>query len=236
MSGNVFEYSCFISYRYGQGGQIREFIDQLKAALENRLGLLGINLGVFVDTERLKPSYSVNPGLAEAICKSLTMVVVYNSNYFDWNHRFCAKEFCAMLELEKARLRAEHIPKKHNLIIPVLLKYSDRSDIPSEILERNPCNLGHIFSNPEEYDKILARQKKYNRKGQWFPTPMELHPRSLEEIDKIAGIISDTYKILTPQGKELCADCGCFDFPGDDVIDELLKKTVRAPVYIFGKS
>ena len=137
-----FKYACFISYRHGQGDLIKDFIEELQKALENRLGLLGVSLKVFVDTDRLKPSYSVSPGLAEAICQSVCMVVVYNNGYFDKTNPFCAKEFCAMLELENERLRANNIDPKLNLIIPVLLRKSDR--LPPEIFDRNPCDFSDI--------------------------------------------------------------------------------------------
>ncbi|MCK6583971.1 MAG: toll/interleukin-1 receptor domain-containing protein [Anaerolineales bacterium] len=100
-----FKWACFVSYRHGQGDLLKNFINELTKALENRLGLLGMGLKVFVDRERLNPSYSVTPGLAEAICQSVCMIVVYNNGYFDKNNPFCAKEFCAMVELEKKRLR-----------------------------------------------------------------------------------------------------------------------------------
>ena len=153
-----FKYACFISYRHGQGDLIKDFIEELRKALENRLGLMGMNLNVFVDTERLNPSYSVTPGLAQAICQSVCMIVVYNNGYFDKSNPFCAKEFCAMVELEKERLRAKNIDPKLNLIIPVLLRKPDQK--PPEIFDRNPCDFSNIYTNPEEHHRILRLKSK----------------------------------------------------------------------------
>ncbi len=219
-----FQYACFISYRHGQGELIKDFIEELTTAIENRLGLLGHPLKVFVDKERLKPSYSVDPGLAEAICKSVCMIVVYNNGYFDTNSPFCAREFCAMVDLEGERLRSKKLPKKLNLIIPILLRHPEK--LPSEIFDRNPCDLSEIYTNPEKHFQILKMKKKLNQSALEIAYP--------KEMEKIAGVIDDMYRTLTADGDDLCGDCIEFEFPADKEVNKLLKKTAYIPAFPIG--
>lgn len=222
---NEFEYACFISYRYAQGALIKEFIDELALALKNRLGILGFEKKVFVDRERLKHSHSVNPGLADAICRSVCMIVVYNNNYFDKNHPFCAKEYCAMVELEKERLGAKNYPKKINLIIPIVLRHPE--NIPAEIINRNPCDFSKIYTDPEEHYRILNRKKKMRNQSY-----LEIaYPKEIEEI---AAIIVDVYNLLTLQNEEMCSNCEQFDFPNEAVVSKFLEKTAYRPVFPIG--
>ena len=217
-----FEWACFISYRHGQGELIKEFIDELETALQNHLGLAGSGLKVFVDRERLKPSYSVNPALAEAICKSVCMIVVYNHGYFDKNSPFCAKEFCAMVELEKERLGTGL--GKSTLIIPIMLRPPER--IPAEILDRNPCDFSKIYTNPEERERILKLKKRLNQSSLEIAYP--------KDIERIVAVIMDTYHILTSQDGDICGECSHFEFPDDSEVDKLLHKTAYLPVFPTG--
>lgn len=220
-----FKWACFISYRHGQGELIKEFIDDLQLALENRLGLLGFGLGVFVDKDRLKPSYSVNPGLANAICRSVCMIVVFTNNYFDKNSPFCAKEFCAMIELEKERLRENSLPAELNLIIPILLRKPD--NIPREILDRNPCNFSAMFTNPEEHYRIFKLKNELQQSSIEIAFP--------DDIEEIAAVIVELYQILTSQDGDMCERCDSFEFPGDDIVNAFLKKTAYKPRFPLGK-
>lgn len=224
-SDSGFKWSCFVSYRHGQGGLLKDFIEEFSMALENRLGIYGTGLKVFVDKERLSPSYSLTPGLAEAICQSVCMVVIYNNGYFDKNNPFCAREFCAMMELENERLRANHLDPKLNLIIPVMLRHPDH--IPDEIYDRNPCDFSKLYTDPEEHYRILSLKDKLN-----FTT---LEIAYAEEIEKIAGIIMHLYQLLITLDGDILKKCNEAVFPEDEKVNLLLEKTSYKPVFPLGK-
>jgi len=221
-----YKYSCFISYRHGQGDLIKDFVEELMKALENRLGLKGMALKVFLDKERLNPSYSVTPGLAEAICQSVCMIVVYNNGYFDKGSPFCAKEFCAMAELEKKRLRDKKVPTKYGLIIPVLVRKPDR--LPAEIFDRNPCDFSEIYTNPQKHHEVLVLKNELKQSALEIAYP--------KEIEKICEIIMDTYQLLTYIDNDPCSECGDFKFPTDDKVNRLLQKNSYTPDFPLGGS
>ena len=224
-NGSGFQWACFVSYRHGQGDLIKDFIEDLSKALENRLGLLGMGLKVFVDKERLSPSFSVTPGLAEAICRSVCMVVVYNNGYFDKNNPFCAREFCTMVELEEERLRSNKLDPKLNLIIPVMLRHAEH--IPTPIYDRNPCDFSSLYTNPEEHYRILRLKSKLKQ------TTLEI--AYAKEIDRIAQIIMEIYQLLSALDVDLFNKCGEATFAEEDKVNSLLEKASYKPSFPLGK-
>lgn len=99
-----FQYACFISYRHGQRKLAERIINDLYETLSGELELLR-DEQVFLDRERLRGGYFYNEALAEALCHSACMIVVFTPTYFSRNHTYCAREYKAMEELEKKRLR-----------------------------------------------------------------------------------------------------------------------------------
>jgi hypothetical protein len=87
-----FQYSCFISYRHGQGDIKQRFIEEFHRALTAELELLR-NERAFVDMERLKGGDFYNEALARALYESATLVLIYQPNYFDTQHPYCAREY-----------------------------------------------------------------------------------------------------------------------------------------------
>jgi hypothetical protein len=61
------QYSCFVSYSYGQGDLMRMFIEQLATALESSIGPY-LDQKVYVDDKRLMPGYNFDEVLFKAIC------------------------------------------------------------------------------------------------------------------------------------------------------------------------
>ncbi len=121
-----FKHSCFVSYRHGQHAIKERFINEFCTGLAGELELLR-NEGVWVDRERLKSGQLFNPGVAQALYESACMVVIYQPNYFDPEHPYCAREYKAMCELEAARLQLlpEGSERSKGLIIPVVLRGKD---------------------------------------------------------------------------------------------------------------
>ncbi len=121
MSGG-FKYACFISYSHGEEALVKNFIDQFKAALKAYLEPW-MDEEVFVDVDRLKAGFKYNEALAEAICQSVCMIVVYSPVYE--RRPYCGREYEAMERLEKQRLA--HLAGAagagfNGLIIPVVLR------------------------------------------------------------------------------------------------------------------
>src|SRR5262245_6762046 len=122
-----FQYSCFISYCHGQHDLVRAFLDQFKAALKNELDTL-LDEEIYVDEERLKPGYKYNEALAQAICQSACMVVIYSPRYE--RHDYCIREFRGMVRLEESRSKLLKAILKEKAagvgcIIPIILRGAD---------------------------------------------------------------------------------------------------------------
>ena len=104
-------------------------------ALSGELELLR-NEGLFVDKERLKGGDFYNDALARALYESATLIVVYQPNYFDAQHAYCAREYRGMCSLERQRLAlSRHAEDRdHGLIIPLILR--GERDIPNDLAAR----------------------------------------------------------------------------------------------------
>src|SRR5690349_8199636 len=99
-----FKYSCFVSYCHGKEDLVKTFIRELKTALKQYLDAY-LDEEVYIDEDRLQGGDFYNEKLAEAICQSVCMIVVYTPKYE--RHPYCLREYAAMEELELKRLQAE---------------------------------------------------------------------------------------------------------------------------------
>lgn len=118
-----FKHASFVSYRHGQSTLKHTFIEQFTAGVSAELeALRGEKL--YVDAERLKGGDFFNDGLARAVYESATMIIIYQPNYFDVDHPYCAREYRAMCELELERLAcfADVRERDHGLILPVVFR------------------------------------------------------------------------------------------------------------------
>jgi hypothetical protein len=152
-----FKNACFLSYRHGQRSLKQRFIREFHDALSSELELLR-DEEVYVDWERLEGGDFYNEALARALYESACLVAVYQANYFDLKHSFCAREYRAMCELETERLDLLPRPedRNHSLIIPVILR--GENSVPSEITSRRQY---HDFSKFMLVDEELARHPLY---------------------------------------------------------------------------
>jgi hypothetical protein len=104
-----FKHACFISYRRHEQSELSErFIADLCSAVRNELAVL-LDEDLYIDRERLRGGAFFNPALADALCKSVCMIVVYTPTYFSREHLYCAREYLAMEKLEKTRLAGSPI-------------------------------------------------------------------------------------------------------------------------------
>ena len=125
-----FKYACFISYPHGQSIVMNPFIEQLTEMLKGFLEIY-MDEEVYKDDERLKPGYKFNESLAEAICQSVCMIVVYSPIYE--NRTYCLREYATMEKIEEDRFKliGQALSPDRGMIIPIILRGSD--DLPPHI-------------------------------------------------------------------------------------------------------
>lgn len=191
-----FRYSCFISYPDGQGDLMKRFVEELESALQSSLGPY-LREGVYIDKNRLSAGYKYNEALAEAICQSVCMVVVYSPIYEASS--YCRREFTAMQRLEEKRFRAmqSSVSAHCGLIIPILLR-GKAEEFPSIIRE-------HIHFC--DFSRFTTASTKITR-----------HRESVEKIEQIARYIFDLYERFRTSGSDPCSQCTSFRLPAEEEV------------------
>lgn len=203
----AFKYSCFVSYCHGQHELTKSFIDQLSTALKNYLERY-LDEEVYVDHDRLKPGYEYNEALAQAICESVCMVVVYSPRYE--RHEYCLREFTAMKRIEEKR-RALLGPQGHGrgFIIPIVFG-GDVSDLPPRIkASKHFCDFSRF---------TLAS------------TDISRNPDFIKDIEGICQTIYELYRAFQSKRDELdkTFDCTGFAIPAPEELCSW--RSVSAPI------
>lgn len=126
----AFKYVCFISYPHSKSTMMKEFVDELKQALIDELDPI-FDEEVYIDKERLAGGDHFNEALAQALCQSFCMVVVYVPKYE--KHSYCLQEYRAMelLEGKRMELAGKSRPTKYGMIVPIVLRGVE--DVPEDI-------------------------------------------------------------------------------------------------------
>jgi len=203
--------ACFISFRHGQHELTQRFVAELHAGLSAELEIqLGRDVGVFLDETRLQGGDFFNEAIAEQLCESSCLVMIYTPSYFDLAHTYCAREYKAMLGLEAARLAKLQLDRTHGLIIPVVFRGGKH--MPKEIRDVRHC---HDFAGFLLTNRNLAR-----------------HPRYAPAIQEMAEYISDRHRELAT------IQNGCRDFrlPSEDEIRPWLATAVATPMKLPGRT
>jgi TIR domain len=127
------EHACFVSYAHGDEIIMKSFLKQFIQVLNGHLAQC-IDEKIYIDEDRLKPGYNFNLALAQAMCKSVCMIVLFNPRYE--RRSYCLREFLAMeiLENERIQLLGNNHDITKRMIIPILLRGKDE-DIPPKIKE-----------------------------------------------------------------------------------------------------
>lgn len=187
---------CFISYCHGQHELTKTFILQLKEALDSSLEPLGVGEAYF-DQERLKPSFDFNEALAQAVCQSVCMIVVYSPKYV--MQPYCLREFEGMKLVEQKRkaLLGSAWPQERGMIIPIIFR-GEVDKLPEDI---RACRQYVDFSRFILADTRINKNRKYAR-----------------EIEKIAEVIAESSSLLGRVNKNLCAICDNFRLPSEDEV------------------
>jgi hypothetical protein len=182
---------------------MRRIIEDLSDALKSELEA-SVGREPYVD-DRLDGGDFIDPSIAEKLCKSACMVLVFTPMYFDEARPYCTREFKAMVKLEETRLQAlEASERQHSLIIPVVFR--GLNSLPTEIKSGRIC---YDFSSFSLADRRLSR-----------------HPRYAPEIRRIADYITARYTALS-RLDDPCRDCTSFSLPTEQEILGWLRGVVR---------
>jgi hypothetical protein len=195
--------TCFISYRHLGDPDAAAIVTAFKKALVTQISLWIPNASVYFDTERLQGGDFFSRELARQLCRSSCMILLFNPFYFDVDHPYCAREYKAMLHLERDRLAK--LPRElqsSGLIIPVIIRGEE--SLPNE----------------------LKTQRQYFSLDQYLLQPADFQQREcLAEIRKIANVVYHRYRLMSRFGAD-ATDCSAFDFPSEDDIREWLHQIV----------
>ena len=184
-------YSCFISYAHGQGELVKKFMYQFKQALIATLEPL-LSKEVYMD-DRHSPGYSFNEGIAQAICESICMIVVFSPVYAESN--YCIREFLAMENIEKKRKEkmGPNFDRTSRMIIPIVFR-GDPDSLPRRIKDI------HYY----DFSKFTLASLKLSKKDK-------------EIIETIANRIYKHYQIIKNSNINIIdEECNKFLLPSED--------------------
>lgn len=131
-------HACFVSYRHPESSGSREekIIRHVVRAITDHVEVYTHDHKVFVDKARLVAGYEYDKTLAEAICRSACMVIVYWPSYLESD--YCLSEIATMLRIERRRrkLLGPQL-QKCRLLIPIVL-HGDYEELPNDV--RKGCH------------------------------------------------------------------------------------------------
>lgn len=206
--------ACFISFRHGEQELTQRFVSELHSGICGELeAQLGRDVGVFIDQERLKGGDFFNEAIGEHLCASSCLVLVYTPSYFDLARTYCAREYKAMLDLERVRLRllGEGLDRTHGLVVPVIFR--GEKLLPPEIKGHRQC---YDFA-----DFLLVDRK------------LQKHSRYAGVIREMAEYIAERHRALSAVVEENCAG---FRLPAEADIRPWLQTIVPGPTPLPGRT
>lgn len=181
------KYACFISYPHPrtegrldqrQHDLITDFIGSFLNGLKFYLKAY-LRKDIYFDEDYLEGGSIVDKDLAQAICESVCMIVVFVPAYSDSN--YCKREFLTMERIEKkrGRLLKDNYYKTHRMIIPIILR-GDAEELPHKITTIKYFNEFSNFHTAtqnmwenEIYRQILEVIARDIRKFHTFLTELE---------------------------------------------------------------
>lgn len=208
-------YPCFISFRHFGDVLSTEFIHQFLDCLKGYLRPL-IDLDPFIDFDRMQPGYRLKPSIADALCKSACMVVIWSPQYFSDEHIWCAMEYKAMTELQNERLKLlPAAERSKNLIIPVIYKGSKY--YPQALLDNE------LYLNFEKfalYETTMIRNKQF-----------------ADEVEKLANYIYERIRCFKMTAHNPWGHCEEFSLPSKEdtlqFIESLNSPHLSTPAFPF---
>lgn len=183
-------YPCFISFRHFDDELAEEFVNQFHKSLTASLNPY-FGAEPFIDFKRIKPGYQIDPTIADAICNSACMIMIWSPQYFNEDHLWCTMEYKAMIELEETRrnqLPLEY--RNRRLIIPVIYKGS--KFLPTNLKGTHVLN----FEKFALYESDMLRNKNY-----------------IPLIEELAAYIFELFEAFKQQGCQPWGNCNGFQLP-----------------------
>ncbi len=209
-----FQHACFISYRHCQSELGKRIVNDLYEAIAGELELM-TERTVYLDRERLEGGYFYNEALARDLCKSVCMISVFTPTYFSLDHKYCAREFQAMENLERERLAllADPGDQSRGLIIPIVFR--GWNSIPPHIKERRLCY---------NFAEFLLSDDGMHR-----------HPSYAPKIRQIAEYVAERCNRFEALGVDPCATCDEFPLPSEEEVEPWLREVVTSQVPFPGR-
>lgn len=204
----AFENSCFISYRRGQEELTQTFIRELENALKSYIEPL-LDKKVYVDYKDLQAGDFLDRGLAQALCKSVCMIMVFTPKYFSSEHLYCTREFLAMETLEKKRFEIAGITpdqQQHSFIIPIALRRPDC--MPLKIKRKR------LYCDFSKYTLVEPNISR--------------NPNYVQKIDEIADYIYERHQEFCQYNDQ--HDYDNFPFPTEADALAWLNDTMKLPL------
>ncbi len=186
------KYACFVSYPHSKEILMSNFMQQLKQALAASLEPYLRN-EVYMDDRHIGCD-NYNEGIAQAICESICMIVVFSPVYTERD--FCLREFLAMEKIEEKRKQklGEKFDRTKRMIIPIILR-GDSDDLPDKIKNIHYSD----FSNFSLGSMSLKRSREFQY-----------------QLDQIAKYIYEIYTDLKGlEEREITFDCDSFKLPSE---------------------
>jgi hypothetical protein len=206
--------ACFISFRHGDQELTQRFISELHKGLLGELETqFGRDVGVFLDNARLRGGDLFNEAIAEHLCESTCLLIVYTPSYFDLKYSYCAREYKAMVELERQRLGmlGQGIDQTHGLIIPVVFR--GENTMPPEIRKNRLC---YDFADFLMVGRALNKHKKF--------------AATLRDMAEYIAERHRTISALVP------SNCAGFRLPNEVDIRAWLTSVIPGPPPLPGRS
>ena len=191
-------HSCFISFSSASGTLAQRIIGDLYDALSNELELQLHDKDVYVDWDRINGQD--NASSAQHLCESACMIVVFVPRYLQ--SPLCMREFYAMEQLEKERLRELgcRLDSENSLIIPVVFRGDNY--LPQSMRENR-----QVY----KFDEFLLFDK------------LDLHPKYARYIQVLAERIAERCRILESGLTIRTRNCQQFMLPSIQDIHPWLK-------------
>lgn len=211
-----FEYSCFFSYRHVEPEHelYASFNSALHRSITSRLAG-HISLPPFWDTKRITGGYHPEKVISDALCKSVCMIMVYTKTYFDAPRLFCAREYFAMLDIQRRRFDAMTNGRRKGhvgLVIPIEV----RGKLPEWVKSQ---------SNPHDFTQFGTTGRLAD-----IDTAMdEIEDRFVKDIESICVTVRSLFDLFDEDAcpNECLTSPPGFKFPTNRNVSAKLKRKRR---------
>jgi len=198
----AFKHACFISYRHGHEPGVQRIYESFRRELAIQVELYLPGMEVVLDTSHLRGGDFFNEDLASALCNSVCMILLFSPYYFDPRNTYAAREYQAMISLERKRLALISPANRKGLIIPIII----RGSLPDEITKERQYYTLDLLS-PDDIKKVESRKK----------------------LKRIAEDIYHRHEAFRTATKDPCGLCNGFKFPSEEDVRSWLAGITSPP-------